>query len=148
MRAIFTAVFRDAFYRRISSPEVSVALNCVAIYITLPSILEAILCTWIMHAVSKIQISHFTSSFSCTRARPPRRAARSASGKNHGKCCCCCSSAEQGARRRQWPPQDPRRPLSARCALRRSQPVLRATNAPPKRDLGASRWCLALLGCL
>ena len=32
-----------------------------------------------MHAVSKIQISHFTSSFSCTRARPPRRAARSAS---------------------------------------------------------------------
>ena len=22
------------------------------------------------------------------------------------------------------------------------------TNAPPKRDLGASRWCLALLGCL
>ena len=34
-----------------------------------------------MHAVSKIQINHFTSSFSCTRARPPRRAARSASGK-------------------------------------------------------------------
>ena len=30
MRAIFTAVFRHAFYRRISSPEVSVALNCVA----------------------------------------------------------------------------------------------------------------------
>ena len=49
---------------------------------TVPPILEAILCTWIMHAVSKIQISHFTSSFSCTRARPPRRAARSASGKN------------------------------------------------------------------
>ena len=50
-------------------------------YITIPPILDAILCTWIMHAVSKIQISHFTSSFSCTRARPPRRAARSASGK-------------------------------------------------------------------
>ena len=52
--------------------------------ITIPCIyiLDAILCTWIMHAVSKIQISHFTSSFSCTRARPPRRAARSASGKN------------------------------------------------------------------
>ena len=31
MRAIFTAVFRHAFYRRISSPEVSVALNCVAV---------------------------------------------------------------------------------------------------------------------
>ena len=48
---------------------------------TIPPILDAILCTWIMHAVSKIQISHFTSSFSCTRARPPRRAARRASGK-------------------------------------------------------------------
>ena len=28
------------------------------------------------------------------------------------------------------------------------QPVLLASRAPPKRDLGASRWCLALLGCL
>ena len=30
MRAIFTAVFRHAFYRRIFSPEVSEYLNCVA----------------------------------------------------------------------------------------------------------------------
>ena len=30
MRAIFTAVFRHAFYRRIFSPEVSGYLNCVA----------------------------------------------------------------------------------------------------------------------
>ena len=57
-------------------------MYCIGRFPTIPSIPEAILCTWIMHAVSKIQISHFTSSFSCTRARPPRRAARSASGKN------------------------------------------------------------------
>ena len=30
MRAIFTAVFRHAFYRRIFSPEVSGRLNCAA----------------------------------------------------------------------------------------------------------------------
>ena len=66
---------------------------------TIPPIADAILCAWIMHAVSKIQISHFTSSFSCTRARPPRRAARSASGKSKEKCCWRCSSRVQAANR-------------------------------------------------
>ena len=26
--------------------------------------------------------------------------------------------------------------------------MVKISNAPPKRDLGASRWCLALLGCM
>ena len=44
---------------------------CRLIYITVPHILEAILCAWIMHAVSKIQISQSALLFHA-RARGRR----------------------------------------------------------------------------
>ena len=64
----------------------------------IPPIRDAILCTWIMHAVSKILISQSPLVFHA-RARGRREA--------------------------------------------QLEPPAGKTNAPPKRDLGASRWCVS-----
>ena len=97
-----------------------------------------------MHAVSKIQISQSALLFHA-RARGRRVAQLE---PPVGKCCWRCSSPsnfpKSGSKAKR-----PALDLAATFwEVTRSPPVLRASRAPPKRDLGASRWCFALLGCL
>ena len=97
-----------------------------------------------MHAVSKIQISQSALLFHA-RARGRRVAQLEPPA---GKCCWRCRRIVQTLNfhsKVKCPALD----LAVEVQrLNLPPPVLRASRAPPKRDLGASRWCFALLGCL
>ena len=97
-----------------------------------------------MHAVSKIQISQSALLFHA-RARGRRVAQLEPPA---GKCCWRCSrrvQALESVHKAKRPTLDL---VDTFQRLNLPQPVLLASRAPPKRDLGASRWCFALLGCL
>ena len=98
----------------------------------------------IMHAVSKIQISQSALLFHA-RARGRRVAQLEAPA---GKCCWRCSSRVKAVKRLPKAMHPTLDRVEAFDRLNLWPAVLRASRAPPKRDLGASRWCLVLLGCL